>query len=259
MLLSVSYLEHYKKMRDVGKLAAECLNELSTIIKPGIRTIDIDTFVRDFASKHVLICAPYGYGATDTRMAFPAACCTSVNHVICHGIPSSDKVLNDGDIVTVDVTFIKNGWYGDSCRTYPVGTKINAKISKLLQVTEQAMWKGIDAARPGNTIGDIGRSIQNYVESCGFSVVRDFVGHGIGREFHTPPAIPHYITKEMPDVHRILQPGLCFTVEPMITAGKKEYKELPDGWTVVTRDRSWSAQFEHTIGITEDGHEVFTL
>ena len=246
------YLLIYKKMKEVGELTSKCLNELSDFIKPGVKTIDVDHFVRNFANNYSLICACDGY------RGFPAACCTSVNHIICHGIPS-DKTVFDGDIIKVDVTFIKDGYYGDSCRTYLVGEKINAKIRKLLDVTEHALWKGIEVAKPGNTIGDIGRTIQRFVEANGFSVVRDFVGHGIGQDFHTPPAIPHYDAKDIPDVHRILTPGLTITIEPMVNSGQKEYKILGDGWTVVSRDRSWSAQFEHTIGITETGNEVFTI
>jgi methionyl aminopeptidase len=241
----------FLEMRTVGAFTSQCLTDIREIIKPGLRTLDIDHFVREFARKNNLICACDGY------RGFPGACCTSVNHIICHGI-TSDKELNEGDIVKIDITFIKNGWYGDSCKTFAVGEKINPKIIKLLEITKESMWKGVDIARPGNTIGDIGRIIQGTAESNGFSVVRDFVGHGIGREFHCPPAIPHYQTSELPDVHRVLTPGLMFTIEPMLNAGKADYKTLGDGWTTVTRDRSWSAQFEVTIGITETGNEVFT-
>ncbi len=249
---SPQYKQDFEWMKHVGELTAKCLDEVARIIVPEITTLKIDKFVREFATDHGLRCAPEGY------RGFPAACCTSVNHVICHGIPS-EKVLHDGDIVKVDVTFInKEGWHGDSCRTFCVGEKINPRVRQLIEVTKISLLRGIETARPGNTIGDIGKNIQDYVESLGFSVVRDFVGHGIGKEFHCPPAIPHYRTNDMPDVNRLIVPSNMFTIEPMINIGKPEYKILNDGWTVVSRDKSWSAQFEVTLGITEKGNIIFT-
>jgi methionyl aminopeptidase len=247
-----TYLREFDWMKHVGALTAKCLDELARIVVPEITTLKIDKFVRDFADDHGLRCAPEGY------RGFPAACCTSVNHVICHGIPS-EKILHEGDIVKIDVTFInKEGWHGDSCRTYPVGEKINPKIKQLIDVTRNAMYEGIKVAVPGNVIGDIGKRIQHYVEGEKFSVVRDFVGHGIGQDFHCPPAIPHYNAHEIPDIHRLIMPGQMFTIEPMVNIGRPDYKTLSDGWAVVTKDKSWSAQFEVTLGITETGNIIFT-
>ena len=243
------FKEKFEKMRAVGIPTKMCLDELERIIQPGIRTLDIDIYVRVFAKRHMLVLAQEGY------KGFPAACCTSVNHIICHGIPGP-KVLKKGDIIKVDVTFIKDGWYGDSCRCYAVG-EINIRTSKLMLVTYEAMWKGIEAAKPGNKIRDISKAIQVHAESNGFSVVRDFCGHGIGTVFHTAPGIPNYVY-EWDGIDQVLEPGMTFTIEPMLNAGSWAYKTLKDGWTTVTRDREMTAQYEHTIGITNDGNVVFT-
>lgn len=249
---TLSYEKKFEKMRVVGKLAAQCLDELKPEV--GMSTHDIDAYVRKFAFDHDLYLAQEGY------RGFPAACCTSVNHVICHGIPSPKKLLNPGDIVKVDVTFIHEGYHGDTCRTYPIGNKINPKAARLIGVAVEALTRGINAVKPGNRIGDIGQAIEDYVEKggTGFSIVRDFLGHGIGTEFHTLPHIPHYVDTTIPGFYQCMTPGMTFTIEPMINAGKRGYKTLADGWTVVTRDREFSAQFEHTLGVTEDGVEVFT-
>jgi len=247
----LNYYEPFEKMKVVGAYAAQCLQELKDVVVVNITTKDIEAFVKDFANKHSLVCAPYGY------RGFPGYCCTSVNHVICHGIPSK-KILKDGDKVSVDVTFIKDGYYGDACWTYLIGDNINPKLLKLIEATKQAMWAGVAAARPGNKIIDISRAIQTIAKHWKFGIVKDFVGHGIGQQFHIPPAIPNFVDKNVPDIYYDLIPGMMFTVEPMLTIGSPKYKRLKDGWAIVTRDRSWAAQFEVTIGITEDGHIIFT-
>ena len=198
---------------------------------------------------HNSVPAPLGY------RGYPKATCISVNHVVCHGIPS-EKQLEEGDIVNIDITAILDGWYGDTSRMYLVGQHIPVKGRRLVDVTYEAMLRGIAAARPGATLGDIGYAIQSYVESERFSVVRDFCGHGVGKIFHCPPSVLHYGKRGQGTE---LKPGMIFTIEPMVNAGHYDVKILSDGWTAVTRDRSLSAQFEHSIGITEAGHEIFTL
>ena len=193
--------------------------------------------------------------ATLNYKGFPKSICTSVNHVVCHGIPSETKILQDGDIINVDITVILNGWHGDSSRMFVAG-KINKKIYKLLKTTYDCLLIGIEAAVPGNNFGDIGAKIQQHAEINNFSVVRDFCGHGIGRNFHTPPSVLHYGAS---GEGQVLLPGMFFTIEPMINIGDWKVKILNDGWTAVTKDRSLSAQFEHTIGITDNGNEIFTL
>ena len=245
------YQDKFRRMQAVGALTAECLTWLAYAIAPGISTLDIDAFVREFAEANGLGLACLGY------RGFPAACCTSVNHQIVHAIPSK-KLLKDGDIVKVDVTFIKDGWHGDSCRTFLVGTGHNPKVEKLVRVARQALQEGIQKAQAGNTVGHISRAIQAYVEGQGLSVVRDFMGHGIGIKFHCSPHIPHYYDADHPYINYMLYPGDTFTIEPMVNLGRPDYKVLNDKWTVVTRDRSWSAQFEHTLGILNTGNVIFT-
>ena len=246
------YDEKFAKMRAIGIHASRCLDMLEKIIVPGMSTMAIDSMVVMYAMNHGLICAPFNY------KGFPAHCCTSVNHVICHGIPTFKKILKDGDIIKVDVTFKdKDGWHGDSCRTYAVGT-VSVKAERLMKVTKNALDIGIFAARPGNTIGHIGHAIQTYIESEGFSTVREYVGHGIGQEFHTFPHVYHYYQGDKPGMSVDIVPGMIFTIEPMINVGKPGTKTLKDGWTVVTKDKSLSAQYEHTIGITEGDPIVFT-
>ena len=201
------------------------------------------------AVKNNAIPAPLNY------KGFPKSVCTSVNHVVCHGIPSKDKILQDGDIINVDVTVILNGWHGDSSRMFVSG-KINNKIEKLLKVTYECLLIGIENAKPGQYIGDIGYEIQKYAESKNYSVVRDFCGHGIGKQFHTPPSVLHYGNL---GEGALIKPGMFFTIEPMINIGDWPVKILNDGWTAVTKDKSLSSQFEHTIGITNNGNEIFTL
>jgi methionyl aminopeptidase len=242
------YGEHaFEQMRKVGRLAAEALDLLVEHIVPGVSTERLDDLVFEFAMNHRAIPAPLNY------RGFPKSICTSINHVVCHGIPGP-KPLREGDIVNIDVTLILEGWHGDSSRMYPVGT-INRRAERLIEVTYESLLRGIEAVRPGNTTGDIGAAIQTYVEAQRCSVVRDFCGHGLGDVFHDRPNILHY---GKPGEGIVLQPGMIFTIEPMINLGKAGVKVLNDGWTAVTRDKSLSAQFEHTVGVTSTGVEVFT-
>ena len=239
----------FEKMRKVGALTAKILDQLKNIICPGISTEKINDFCHDMIIENEAIPAPLGY------KGFPKSICTSVNHVVCHGIPSEKKILQEGDIINVDITVILNGWHGDSSRMFVAG-KINKKAELLIKTTFECLMRGIKVAKPGNFFGDIGYEIQKHAESRNYSVVRDFCGHGIGKLFHTPPSILHYgDCGKGPK----LKPGMFFTIEPMINLGDYYIKILKDGWTAVTKDRSLSAQFEHTVGITENGNEIFTL
>jgi methionyl aminopeptidase len=239
--------EAFVGMRKAGQLAALALDQLIPLVRPGMTTEALDDFVMEFAAEHKAIPAPLNY------KGYPKAICTSVNHVVCHGIPAQ-KPLREGDIINIDVTLIVDGWHGDTSRMYTVG-QINRKAQRLLSVTYEAMMRGIAAVKPGHHVGDIGFAIQSYAESERCSVVRDFCGHGLGQVFHAPPNILHY---GEPGEGPELKPGMLFTIEPMINLGKAFVKVLPDGWTAVTRDRELSAQFEHTVGVTETGCEVFT-
>jgi methionyl aminopeptidase len=234
-------------MRKAGQLAAECLDMLVPVIKPGVSTEEIDRLVFEFAMDHRALPATLMY------RGYTKSCCTSVNHVVCHGIPN-DKPLKEGDIINVDVTLILDGWHGDSSRMFSLGT-IPRRAERLIEVTFEAMMRGIAVIRPGATTGDIGAAIQTYVEAQHMSVVRDFCGHGLGRLFHDEPNIVHV---GRPGEGLVLKPGMLFTVEPMINLGRPHVKVLSDGWTAVTRDRSLSAQFEHSVGVTEKGVEMFT-
>jgi len=240
--------EAFERTRTAGIIAAGALDEVTKIIKPGITTKQIDDLCYEFINDNGAGSAPLFY------RGFPKSCCTSVNHTICHGIPS-DKTLNDGDIINVDVTAFKNGWHGDTSRMFYAGD-VSVKAKKLTDVTYNSMMKAIKILNKETTLGDIGSIIQTYVESEGFSVVRDFCGHGIGKVFHKEPNILHYGRKGYGSK---LKPGMIFTIEPMINEGKDETKMLNDGWTAVTKDKKLSAQFEHTVGITETGYEIFTL
>jgi methionyl aminopeptidase len=237
-------------MRKAGKLAAEVLDFITPHVNPGVTTGALDTLCHDFIVGHGAIPAPLNY------RGFPRSICTSINHVVCHGIPDDGKKLLNGDIVNIDITVILDGWHGDTSRMFLVGDKVGVKAKKLVQVTYDAMMLGIETVRPGATLGDIGYAIQRFAESHRYSVVRDFCGHGIGTIFHCPPSILHY---GEPGTGMRLEEGMFFTVEPMINAGHYDVKILHDGWTAVTRDRSLSAQFEHTIAVTSDGFEIFTL
>ena len=235
-------------MRAAGRLAAEVLDMITAHVVPGISTEALDQICHDYIISHGATPAPLNY------KGFPKSTCISLNHVVCHGIPGPKK-LQKGDVLNIDVTVILDGWYGDTSRMYFVGD-VPVKARNLCQITYECLMRGIEAAKPGNRLGDIGAAIQRHAEANRFSVVRDFTGHGLGRVFHCAPTVLHYGTEGK---GLLLEPGMIFTIEPMINAGKYDVKILDDGWTAVTRDRSLSAQFEHSIGITEDGAEIFTL
>ena len=242
-----NYKEAFEKTRVAGSIAANALNEVSKIVKPGISTGQIDKVCYEFINDHGAYSAPLFY------RGFPKSCCTSANHVVCHGIPS-DKILKEGDIINVDVTAFKNGWHGDTSRMFEIGeTSIKAK--KLVKTTYESMMKAIKICKDGIHLSNIGATIQKHVESEGFSVVQDFCGHGIGETFHKEPNVLHY---GKGGTGEKIKAGMIFTIEPMINLGDYETKTLKDGWTAVTKDKSLSAQFEHTIGITKDGYEIFT-
>ncbi|MAB00404.1 MAG: type I methionyl aminopeptidase [Stappia sp.] len=240
--------EDFAGMKKASDVTARCLDALVDLVKPGVTTQEIDDFVFEFGLKENAVPATLNY------RGFTKSTCTSINHVVCHGIPN-EKPLKEGDIVNVDVTYIVDGWYGDSSRMYPVG-KLKRAAERLVDVTYESLLRGIEAAKPGNTTGDIGAAIQTFVEAERCSVVRDFCGHGVGRLFHDTPNILHY---GRPGEGVELKPGMIFTIEPMVNLGRPHVKVLADGWTAVTRDRSLSAQFEHSIGITDEGCEIFTL
>ena len=235
-------------MMAAGALASQILDAMSEHVFPGQTTGAIDKIITDMVDAAGAKSATIGY------KGYQHASCISVNHVVCHGIPG-DKVLKDGDILNIDVTVIVDGWFGDTSRMYVAG-KLSRKAERLIQVTHDSLMRGIEAVKPGNTFGDIGYAIQSYVESHRMSVVRDFCGHGLGRVFHAPPNVVHY---GRPGTGAVLEPGMFFTIEPMVNLGRAETKTLADDWTAVTRDKSLSAQFEHSIGVTEDGYEIFTL
>ena len=243
-----NYSEKFEKMRIAGNLASKTLDMLTENIKEGITTDKIDKLAYEFIRDHG------GYSAPQYYRGFKKSLCTSLNHVVCHGIPSTDRILEDGDAVNVDVTAIINEYYGDTSRMFCIG-KTSIKLNNLIEATYRAMMKAIKILKPGTKLGDIGYEIQSYVEEKGFSVVRDFCGHGISNTFHEPPNILHYGNR---NTGTELKPGMTFTIEPMINAGKFGTKVLNDGWTAVTKDKSLSAQFEHTVGITENGYEIFT-
>ena len=242
-----NYKESFGQIRIAGALAAKALDEITLHVKPGITTGKLDKICYEFIRDHG------GYSAPLYYRGFPRSCCTSVNHVICHGIPTN-KYLNEGDIINIDVTSVVNGWHGDTSRMFFVGD-VSVKCKNLVSTTYNSMIKGISVIKNGIHLGDIGEAIQTYVEKKGFSVVRDFCGHGIGKIFHESPNILHY-GKKGEGIK--LKTGMIFTVEPMINAGIYNTKLLNDGWTAVTKDKSLSAQFEHTVGVTEDGFEIFT-
>ncbi len=240
--------EDFAGMRAAGRMAALILDEVGPLVTPGVTTAALDDFIRHRVEALDLTSATIGY------RGYQHASCISVNHVVCHGIPG-DKVLAEGDILNIDVTVILDGWFGDSSRMYVAGTP-SVKARRLIQVTHDALMKGIEAVRPGATFGDVGAAIQTWVEAHKMSVVRDFCGHGLGRVFHAPPNVLHY---GRPGRGAVLEEGMFFTIEPMVNLGRPETKVLGDDWTAVTRDRSLSAQFEHAVGVTADGCEIFTL
>ena len=240
--------EGFAGMRAAGRLAAECLDMITPHVRPGVSTEELDRLCHGFIVAHGARPAPLNY------RGYPKSICTSINHVVCHGIPGERRLL-DGDILNIDVTVVLDDWHGDTSRMYVAGTA-PTRARMLMQITYEAMMRGVEAAKPGATLGDIGYAIQSFVEANRFSVVRDFCGHGIGRTFHAPPNVLHFGRRgEGP----VLRPGMFFTIEPMVNAGRPEVKVLDDGWTAVTRDRGLSAQFEHMVGITETGVEIFTI
>ncbi len=239
----------FAAMHKAGRLAAEILDRITPYVVPGVTTGELNERIHKDILDSNAIPATIGY------RGYQKASCISVNHVVCHGIPG-DKKLQDGDIANIDVTVIVDGWYGDTSRMYLVGDKVSAKSKKLVDVTYDAMMKGIEAVRPGATLGDVAHAIQSHAESHRFSVVRDFCGHGIGKVFHCEPQVLHF---GEPGTGVTLEEGMVFTIEPMINAGTWQIKILSDGWTAVTRDRQMSAQFEHQVGVTTDGYEIFTL
>jgi methionyl aminopeptidase len=254
MPVSVKTPEEIEKMRVAGRLGAEVLDFITPYVKPGITTDDLDRLCHDYMVKvQHTIPAPLNY-APPGHVPYPKSICTSINHQVCHGVPA-DRKLKNGDIVNIDVTVIKEGWHGDTSRMFFVGEP-SIQARRLVQITFEAMWAGITGVRPGIQLGDIGHRIQKFAEGHGYSVVREFCGHGIGRNFHEDPQVLHY---GKPGTGLVLQRGMTFTIEPMINAGKKDIRQLADGWTIVTKDHSLSAQWEHTVLVTETGYEVLTL
>ena len=239
----------YEGMRKAGQLAAATLDMITDHVKPGVTTEELDTLCHNYILEHGAIPAPLNY------KGFPKSICTSINHVVCHGIPG-ERELVEGDIVNIDVTCILDGWHGDTSRMFFVGDKIPVKARKLCDVTYDSMMAGIEAVKPGATLGDVGYAIQKVAEANRFSIVQDFCGHGLGQVFHMPPSVMHF---GRPGTGPVLEPGMFFTIEPMVNAGKFQTKVLDDGWTAVTRDRSLSAQYEHSLAVTDDGFEIFTL
>jgi methionyl aminopeptidase len=249
MKISLKTPEDIEKMRVAGRLAAEVLRVVEPHVKPGVSTAELDRICHDhIVNVQKAIPANVGY------KGFPATICSSVNNVICHGIPSEAKILKDGDIINIDVTVIKDGFHGDTSRMYYAGTP-SVKAKRLVDVTREAMFRGIRTVRPGATLGDIGHAIQTYVESQRFSVVREYCGHGIGRVYHEDPQVLHY---GQPGTGVVLEKGMTFTIEPMVNEGARHTRLMPDGWTVVTKDRSLSAQWEHMLAVTETGVEILT-
>ncbi|WP_111656125.1 type I methionyl aminopeptidase [Isoalcanivorax indicus] len=249
MSISLKSPEDIAAMREAGRLAGEVLDMIGEHVQPGVTTEELDRLCHDYmVNTQQVIPACLGY------RGFPKSVCTSVNHVICHGIPSDRKVLKKGDIINIDVTVIRDGWHGDTSKMFFVGEP-SVLAKRLVEVTRECMMKGIELVRPGTRLGDIGHAIQQHAESHRFSVVREYCGHGIGKVFHEEPQVLHY---GKPGTGLVLEEGMVFTIEPMINAGKQHTKLLPDGWTVVTKDHKLSAQWEHTIAVTRDGFEVLT-
>jgi methionyl aminopeptidase len=254
MTITIKTAADIEHMRVAGRLASEVLDMLTPHVKPGITTDELDRLAHDhIVNVQQAIPAPLNY-APSGYTPYPKSICTSINHQVCHGIPN-DRPLKNGDIVNIDVTVIKNGWHGDTSRMFVVGEGSIA-ARRLCQFTYDAMWKGIVKVKPGVRLGDIGHAIQTFAENAGFSIVREFCGHGIGQKFHEEPQVLHY---GRPGTLDTLVPGMMFTIEPMINAGKRDIREFGDGWTIVTKDRSLSAQWEHTVLVTDTGYEVMTL
>ncbi|MCH9779808.1 MAG: type I methionyl aminopeptidase [Alphaproteobacteria bacterium] len=240
----------YEGMRRAGGLAAQVLDFIAPKVQPGVTTGTLDRLCHDYIVDHHAIPAPLNY------KGFPRSICTSINHVVCHGIPDDQRVLKDGDAINIDVTVILDGWHGDTSRMFAVGTRLSRLQRRLIASTYEAMMAGINTVKPGATLGDVGNAIQTVAEAARFSIVRDFCGHGLGRVFHDEPQVLHY---GRPGTGLVLKPGMFFTIEPMVNAGKPAVFILADGWTAVTRDKKPSAQFEHSLAVTEEGYEIFTL
>lgn len=254
MAISINNADDIAKMRIAGKLASEVLDYITPFVVQGVTTDKLNTLCHDYiVNDQKAIPAPLNY-APDGHTPYPKSICTSVNNQICHGVPS-DKVLKNGDIINIDITIIKDGYHGDTSRMFHVG-EVSIQAKRLTLITYQAMWLGINQVRPGATLGDVGYSIQTFAEKNGYGVVREFCGHGIGKKFHEDPQVLHY---GRPNSGVKLETGMIFTIEPMINAGKRDIKHMPDGWTVVTKDRSLSAQWEHTVLVTDTGFEVLTI
>ena len=254
MTITINTESDIAKMRIAGRLGAEVLDYITPFVVHGVTTDALDKLCHDYmVNVQKTIPAPLNY-APDGHTPYPKSICTSVNHQICHGVPS-DKVLKNGDTVNIDITVIKDGYHGDTSRMFHVG-EVSIQAKRLSELTYKAMWLGIAQVKPDATLGDIGYAIQSFAEKNGFSVVREFCGHGIGKVFHTEPQVLHY---GRPGMGLKLKAGMIFTIEPMINAGKRDIKQMPDGWTIVTKDRSLSAQWEHTVLVTETGYEVMTL
>jgi methionyl aminopeptidase len=254
MTITINNAEDIAAMRIAGRLASEVLDYITPFVVQGVTTEKLDQLCHDYiVNVQQAIPAPLNY-APDGHTPYPKSICTSVNHQICHGVPG-DKVLKNGDTVNIDITVIKDGYHGDTSRMFHVG-EVSIQAKRLSELTYQAMWLGIKQVKPDATLGDIGYAIQSFAEKNGFSVVREFCGHGIGKVFHSEPQVLHY---GRPGMGLKLKTGMMFTIEPMINAGKRDIKQMPDGWTIVTKDRSLSAQWEHTILVTDTGYEVMTL
>ncbi len=254
MAISIKNQQDIEKMRIAGKLASEVLDFITPYVVHGVTTDELDKLCHDYmVDVQKAVPAPLNY-APDGHKPYPKSICTSINQQICHGVPS-DKALKNGDVVNIDITVIKDGYHGDTSRMFCVG-EVSIQAKRLCDITYQAMWLGISKVKPDATLGDIGYAIQTFAEKSGYSVVREFCGHGIGKKFHEDPQVLHY---GKPGAGLKLQAGMMFTIEPMINAGKRDIKQMPDGWTIVTKDRSLSAQWEHTILVTETGYEVMTL
>ncbi len=254
MSVTLKTPEEIEKMRVAGRLASEVLDYITPYVKPGVTTGELDRLCHDYmVNVQGTIPAPLNY-TPPGHVPYPKSICTSVNHQVCHGVPG-DKVLKNGDVVNLDITVIKDGWHGDTSRMFMVG-EVSIQARRLIQITYESMWVGIAQVKPGATLGDIGHAIQKHAEGHGYSVVREFCGHGIGNKFHEDPQVLHY---GKPATGMKLQAGMTFTIEPMINAGKKDIRQLGDGWTIVTKDHSLSAQWEHTVLVTESGFEVLTV
>jgi methionyl aminopeptidase len=254
MTISIKSGAEIEGMRIAGRLAAEVLDYITPFVKPGVSTGELDRLCHDYmVDVQGTIPAPLNY-APPGHVPYPKSICTSVNNQVCHGVPG-DKILKNGDIVNLDITVIKDGWHGDTSRMFVAG-EASIQARRLIKVTYESMWIGISRVKPGARLGDIGHAIQHHAEQNGYSVVREFCGHGIGQNFHEEPQVLHY---GKPGTGLVLEEGMTFTIEPMINAGRRDIRQLPDGWTIVTKDRSLSAQWEHTVLVTADGFEVLTV